>query len=271
MHYRALHLLNQGKTDEALALLGDAESAYAAVVPPEAIKAAADAAAQGDAEGFPNERVLTDPIVQSALMGMVEVRRYRSIALRNDRQVDAAQVSMRGAEQLALANALVQPIVGARVARTSAQIDPVQRGDGERLDRAADDFRLSLPLTHPFAATELLQAAVQMRDGDVSGALERCRGAVAVLRELKLGVEPQLLEPVPVRARGPCGAVGGGTSGAAGRNVRGRGAGPGQHDKPADRAGIGAVDGKCARSARRAGDPATPGRRGDAQHTLSDA
>ncbi len=188
-------MLNQGKTDEALALLGDAESAYAAVVPPEAITAAADAAAQGNVEGFPNERVLTDPIVQSALMGMVEVRRYRSIALRNDRQVDAAQVSMRGAEHLALANALVQPIVGARVARTSAQIDPVQRGDGERLDRAADDFRLTLPLTHPFAATELLQAAVQMRDGDVSGALVRCRAAVAVLRELKLGVEPQLLEP----------------------------------------------------------------------------
>jgi CHAT domain-containing protein len=184
MHYRALHLLNQGQTDAALALFADAESAYAAVVPPEALKESGD--------NFPNERVLTDPIVQSALMGMVEVRRYRSIALRNDRNNDSAQVSMRGAQQLAQANALLQPLVGARVARTAAQIGTSQ---SDRLDVASDDFRLSLPLTHPFAATELLRAAAQMRDGDVSGALERCRGAVAVLRDLKLGIDPQLLEP----------------------------------------------------------------------------
>jgi CHAT domain-containing protein len=198
MHYRALHLLNQDQIDDALTLLASAETAYAKLVPPEALAASASSAMPDDLARFPSQRVLVDPIAQSAIKGMVEVRRYRSIALRKQGQIDAANKEIRSAERLAQANALVQPIIGARVARTAALIDAEQHddtGSSVRLDRAATDFRLALPLTRPFAATELLRAATQLRNGDAGGAIERCRAAVRVLRDLKLGIEERLLEP----------------------------------------------------------------------------
>ncbi len=198
MHYRALHLLNQDRIDDALALLADAERAYAALAPPEAVAASAGGATAGDIGRLPNQRVLVDPLVQSALKGLVEVRRYQSIALRKSGQIDMAQAAMRSAERLAAANALVQPIIGARVSRTAAQIDAEQHDDAAsaaRLDRAATDFRLALPLTRPFAETELLRAATQFRNGDVRGTIERCQAAVQVLRDLKLGIDARLLEP----------------------------------------------------------------------------
>ncbi len=198
MHYRALHLLNKGQLDEALTLLDAAEHAYAALAPPEAVAASTIGIATGDVARFPSQRVLTDPVAQSALMGLVEVRRYRSIVLRREGQIDTAQAAMRSAERLAAANALVQPIIAARVARTAALIDAEQHDDTTssiRLTRAAGDFRLALPLTRPFAATELLRAARALRNGDVDGTIERCQAAVRVLRDLKLGIDERLLEP----------------------------------------------------------------------------
>ena len=171
IHYRALHQLNQDRLDDALTLLADAERAYTALAPSEAVAASAGGTTAGDIARLPNQRVLVDPLVQSALKGLVEVRRYQSVALRKTGQIDMAQTAMRSAERLAAANALVQPIIGARVSRTAAQIDAEEHDEtasSRRLDRAATDFRLALPLTRPFAATELLRAATQLRNGDVS-------------------------------------------------------------------------------------------------------
>ena len=198
LHYRALHALNQDQIDDALTLLAAAERAYAKLVPPEAVAASPGRITPDDVARFPSQRVLVDPTAQSALKGLVEVRRYRSIALRKEGQVDAANVQIRSAQRLAEANALVQPIIGARVSRTAAQIDAEEHDDAASsasLNRAATDFRLALPLTRPFAATELLRAATQFRNGDVRGAIEDCRLAVRVLRDLKLGIEARLLEP----------------------------------------------------------------------------
>ena len=198
IHYRALHQLNQDRLDDALTLLADAERAYTALAPSEAVAASAGGTTAGDIARLPNQRVLVDPLVQSALKGLVEVRRYQSVALRKTGQIDMAQTAMRSAERLAAANALVQPIIGARVSRTAAQIDAEEHDEtasSRRLERAATDFRLALPLTRPFAATELLRAATQLRNGDVSGTIERCQTAMRVLRELKLGIDEKLLEP----------------------------------------------------------------------------
>jgi CHAT domain-containing protein len=198
LHYRALHQLNQDRIDDALKLLAAAERAYAALAPPEAVAASAGGTTSGDITRLPSQRVLVDPVVQSALKGLVEVRRYRSIALRKAGQIDIAETAMRSAERLAAANALVQPIIGARVARTAAQIAAEQHDDttsAVRLDHAATDFRMALPLTRPFAATELLRAATQLRNGDARGTIERCQAAVRVLRDLKLGIDEKLLEP----------------------------------------------------------------------------
>ncbi|HME25987.1 MAG TPA: CHAT domain-containing protein [Acetobacteraceae bacterium] len=195
MHYRALHLINQGRDDDALALLDKAERAYSALVPPEVIAASRSGGAKGGIEGFPNQRVLIDPVAQSAVMGLVEVKRYRSVALRKTGQTDTARPPLQDAAALATANGLMSPLVDARVGRTAAEIDVAETGASALLGRSAEDFRLSLPLTRPFAVTELLRAAARMGNGDVSGALEGCHAAVAVLRELKLGIEQTLLEP----------------------------------------------------------------------------
>jgi CHAT domain-containing protein len=198
MHYRALHRLNQDKPDEALPLLDDAERAYTRLAPREAVEASARTTTIGDAARFPSQRVLTDPVAQSALMGLVEVRRYRSVAYRNSGRIDQARDELGKAERLAAANALVQPIIGARVARTAAQIEEARNDDAAsslRLDRAVSDFRLSLPLTRPFAATALLRAATDLRHADVAGTITRCNAAVQVLRDLKLGIDSELLEP----------------------------------------------------------------------------
>ena len=264
MHYRALHLLNQDRIDDALAQLADAERAYAALAPPEAVAASAGGATAGDIGRLPNQRVLVDPLVQSALKGLVEVRRYQSIALRKSGQIDMAQAAMRSAERVAAANALVQPIIGARVSRTAAQIDAEQHDDAAsaaRLDRAAADFRLALPLTRPFAETELLRAATQFRNGDVRGTIERCQAAVQVLRDLKLGIDARLLEPCLSAFAARAAQSANERQKPARRDVRGGGTRRGQPDQPADRAGrrtAGAEQPRSHASRRRYGDARTP-------------
>src|SRR5690348_9189011 len=85
-HYRALNALNQGHDDRALSLLTEAERAYAALLPPEVLQGAPSArvqlASSGDLPSLPNGRLMADPSAQSALMGLIETRRYRAIVLR---------------------------------------------------------------------------------------------------------------------------------------------------------------------------------------------
>ena len=127
VHYRALSRINRKQYADALSLLDEAERGYAKLVPPETLTARPRRRLPGvsaGAETIPNERVLTDPVVQSALMGLIKVRRYRAIALRELQQPDEATAAMRSAEDLATANGMVQPLIAARVSRTAAVTDP---------------------------------------------------------------------------------------------------------------------------------------------------
>jgi len=104
-HYQALHALNQGHKEQALALLGEAEKAYAAVVPPEALQSLPPAAVQlasaGEIPPLPSQQLMIDPTAQSALIGLIEVRRYRAIVLRQLGRSAESEAAIASAEALA--------------------------------------------------------------------------------------------------------------------------------------------------------------------------
>ena len=104
LHYRALNELNQGHDRQALALLDRAEADYAARVPPDVLNGTATAQAPRTTLSplniTPNPeaagRLLIDPEQRTALMGVVETRRYRAIVLRDmhrQAESDAAPAS----------------------------------------------------------------------------------------------------------------------------------------------------------------------------------
>ncbi|HEX3347822.1 MAG TPA: CHAT domain-containing tetratricopeptide repeat protein [Acetobacteraceae bacterium] len=195
-HYQALHLLNQGDAEKGLASLRDADRGYAGLVPPEAT--APPTARLGNTGNLPSQRVLTDPVAQSALLGLVDVRRYEAIALQKLGETDEAKQALAQSEQLARANALIQPVLGARLFRTSGTLAGDRQdvaGASAGLKTAAVNFRRSLPLTRPAAETALLRAGSAMQSDDPAAALIQCRAATGVLRDLKIGVDPRLLEP----------------------------------------------------------------------------
>ena len=84
-----MHDLNQNKPQQALVLLQQAESGYQAEIPPDALVAKAAPAAsnaflQAGRLGnlSPTHDLLTNPQSQAALLGLIEARRNRAVALR---------------------------------------------------------------------------------------------------------------------------------------------------------------------------------------------
>ncbi|HEY1934837.1 MAG TPA: CHAT domain-containing tetratricopeptide repeat protein [Acetobacteraceae bacterium] len=197
LHYRALDALNQGQDTQALTLLNQAATRYAALVPPESL--AANAAPASDSFiAMPDQRLMTDPTAQSALMGLIEVRRYQSVALRMLGRGQQSAAAIASAQDLANANRLNMPLVSARLTRTSATADVLLGEDSAAasgLSAARTDFDRIVPETRPVAETALLQAGVAVKRGDASRALALCGTGASLLRELRSGVDPTLLEP----------------------------------------------------------------------------
>ena len=195
LHYRALHALNQGQREQALAMLRQAEAAYAALVPPELLAARVQLASAGPA---PAQEPLTDPTVESALMGVLETRRYQAIVLRHlDKPAESAAMAA-SAQNLAAADGIVLPVVTARLIRTVAttagaagSIATAESG----LARSAVAFSEVLPQTRPLAETELLEAAALARQGQTERALAQCASAAKLLQALRSGTDPSLLAP----------------------------------------------------------------------------
>jgi hypothetical protein len=200
-HYQALNALNQHHDDQALALLDTAATGYTALVPRESLQEDTEppsAAHVASLDITLNQRLMTDPTEQSALMGLIEVRRYQSIVLRQLGKPAESAVAIAQAQMLARTNRLAVPLVAARLVRTSATSDDA-RGN---VIAAADGFAASrvnfaqvVPQTRPLAETMLLQAGVAARQNDTPRAIGLCRTATALLRELKSGTQPVLLEP----------------------------------------------------------------------------
>jgi CHAT domain-containing protein len=206
LHYRALHALNQGRDQEALALLQQAEAAYSALLPPEILNASAPATIRR-AELSPlsitpapqsAEQLLIDPQQRAALIGVVETRRYRAIVLRDLNRQTESETALRSAARLATGNGLKDRFLTARMYRTAGSSAGASGAIAEALSglgRSSADFRLALPGARPIAETELLRADQLARQGRSPDALAACRDAVGVLRRLHAGIRPALLEP----------------------------------------------------------------------------
>jgi len=194
-HYRGLHLLNQGKYADALAQLDRAAGEYSRQLPASVLTArpsprGADPLGGGD--------LLANPQTRSALLGLVEVRRYRGVALRGLNRGPEAEEALRSATTLARANRVQLPVVNARLARAEAMAE-AERGQtadaAAGLGQAAATFARGVPNTRPVARTELLRAQMLSRLNRPNEVLAACRNAVNVLTQLRSGIEAELLEP----------------------------------------------------------------------------
>ncbi|MBV9758197.1 MAG: CHAT domain-containing protein [Alphaproteobacteria bacterium] len=205
LHYRALHALNQGRYEESLALLRQAEAAYSALLPPTILAGSAQAARPVTLSPLSitpdpqsGEQLLIDPEQRAALMGVLETRRYRAIVLRDLKRPAESEAALRSALRLSTSNGLQDRFLTARLYRTEGTTAATFGMEGQALsglDRSVMDFRLALPGARPIAETDFLRAAELARAGDGSGALAACREGVAVLRRLRTGIRPALLEP----------------------------------------------------------------------------
>lgn len=207
LHYRGLHEYNQRRAEQALPLLQQAENRYAALLPPEALvpRARADTALSLGRAGpakvnnpIPGEGAIIEPAQQNALIGLLETRRYRALALRDMGRVAESDAAIRSATQLALGQNMRQPALTARLLRTSAA-SAGARGD---LDDSASAYLQSsaafgqaLPGSRPEAATLFLHAAQLQRQGRTGAGVAECRRGAALLRQIKVGIEPELIHP----------------------------------------------------------------------------
>ncbi len=196
LHYRALHLLNQDKVDQALVLLRGAEQGYAALLPPSSLVAAADSRfPQGQLD---NQELLSDQTERRALLGVVETRRAQARAWRLAGQVKRSMAMQAEVEQLASARGVIEPQVTARLYRTSAFIDDAV-GDHaaalSALTASAAAFGSALPGSRTYAETALLLAARLAESGQQTAALAACREGAAVLRAANSGTNGQFLLP----------------------------------------------------------------------------
>ncbi len=206
LHYRGLDALNQGKLPEALTLLTEADAAYTNLVPADALDAKASSAQTANpfvragqmhiSELMPSQDLLTDPRAQSALLGLVEVRRNRAVVLRLMGQAQEADATLLSATNLARGNGLSRPLLNARLYRTSGMTAAAQGQSDQALsDLVASTaaFDRSLPGSKPLADTFLLRARQLQKAGQGSSALPICRGAVQTLAALKAGTTPVLM------------------------------------------------------------------------------
>jgi tetratricopeptide (TPR) repeat protein len=207
-HYEALNALNQGQTAQATALLARAESGYIPLIPLDRLNAPAGttnppqgfASAGGqshDVASLLGQGLMVDPTVESALIGLIEVRRYQAIAFRLLGRPTESAAAIASAEALAQANRMTVPLVAARLTRTTAVIEAASGGTGATagLARSHEGFSTLLPQTRPVAETALLQAGEYAAHGDSDRALVLCRGAVRLLREIRSGTQSALLDP----------------------------------------------------------------------------
>jgi len=208
LHYQALNQLNQGHDAAALALLDQAIAAYTPLVPPELLvpqSIAEENAAlfsityqAGPSAALAEQLRLKSPVTQSALLGLIEAWRYKAIALRSLGETGPSEAALITSNQIAASNDLAPAMLDARLERTGALISAADGQDNAALiglDNAAEDFAAALPGSLPIAETGFLRAAVLHAQGEDEAAISACRGAIGLLKNLRLGTSPALIGP----------------------------------------------------------------------------
>ena len=220
-HYRGLNAVNESKPAEALPLLQAAEAGYSALLPPDMLVLRpprvqgplAVSRRGGNVADVSSDSMLMEPDQQTALIGVIETRRYQAIVLRELGRPEEAKKTIRSAEMLAASRGLSQRDLTARLYRTASMVDDrVLQGSGySGILRASRDFEQAQPGTRPLAQTQLLRAGQELQGGSVDNALALCRQGTALLRDLKAGTSIDLLAPclsayATQAARQPAGA-----------------------------------------------------------------
>jgi CHAT domain-containing protein len=203
LHYRGLDELNQNHPDRAMQFFDQAEAGYTALVPPTVLSGTGTAprriaATSNLADLIPDHQLLIDPVVQSSVLGIIEVRRNRAIALEEADRPDDAAKSLASAADLSRANNLLLPIVTSRLYRTQGMLNE-HRGEQSaatsRLSLSSTSFTRALPGSRSYAITGLLHARELARSAGSETALPVCRDALRLLTELHAGTDGELLIP----------------------------------------------------------------------------
>jgi len=208
LHYQGLDQLNQGNDTAGLADLRAADSAYATLLPPELLQARPATTQNealfylthqpGTAGALGDQATLNSPVIQTALLGLIETRRYEAIALRGLGEPRQADAALQQADEIAASNDITPPMLGARLARTDAALDTASgddKGAIAALSVAAADFSASVPGSRPVAETDLLQAPVLAAAADDKAALAACRSGISLLNSLRIGTSAALIAP----------------------------------------------------------------------------
>jgi CHAT domain-containing protein len=186
-HYRGLHEANRDRKGPALALLEQGYAAYGRSVPAEMRVASRP--------GGPPP-LMVDPIAARALIGMVETRRNTAAVLRASGRNAEAEQAAADATRLAAAagNPQGADVIQARLARTGGAVEAAAgdlAGADRSFSRSALRFARGVPRSRPLADTLLLRAA----GTNPSGAIEACREAVSILRNLREGTTSERIAP----------------------------------------------------------------------------
>jgi tetratricopeptide (TPR) repeat protein len=184
-HYAGVHLLNQKKYAEAEAKLHEAQEAY---LDPEAelisfealhsdpiqqpVRNRFDANATASPEPERLKVLSANRVQQPSLLGLLEVLRYRAIALRELNRLDESARLTRIAIRLAQGNDLGRPSVLARLLLTSGvtstakeggtadqQVERAQLAALNDYGRSDTAFEAALPKTKPLAEAQVLPRA----------------------------------------------------------------------------------------------------------------
>ena len=207
-HYRGVDMLNQKDPAKADALLSSAQAMYMALIPADDLTRAPRPprvhnrfdvngnVAAAETDDF--KMIDNNPTVQPALLGLIEVLRYRAIAMRKlDRMAEADQMTAYAA-RLAGANDLARPSIFARLYLTeglTAERQANQEKAQTDLRRSDRDFEVALPGTKPGAEAALNRAGALVRDGRPGAAVSICKRAVRTLIAINGGTSPELMAP----------------------------------------------------------------------------
>ena len=206
--YTGLHALNRSNPKLAIDLFQKAEAAYRAQVPEArevpsggTLRANISGASSGGiavGDALANSHPYATLTEKEALLGILEARRDRAIALRLSGNPQEAAVVGRSAERYAKANALTAPVYAARLYRTvgvnSAADNQIDDALSE-LSESVRSFQIAQPRNRPIAETQLAHAALLNKKGRSSDALDLCRSATALLKDTKDGVDFELMQP----------------------------------------------------------------------------
>ncbi|WP_431280523.1 CHAT domain-containing protein [Humitalea sp. 24SJ18S-53] len=180
-HYRALHELNGGSPTAALPLLEQAEALYGALMPDNLAAGRADDALVA----------VTDPVSQSAILGLAETQRTKGITLaRLGRDQDAA-ISVAQGRTLLRRAGLEANMLSGRALRTQGVAEArAGRSDASAalLQQAAGRFSAGAPGERPHAVTLFLMGARQNAAGQSAAALDAFRAGAAILRARQISL-----------------------------------------------------------------------------------